>query len=108
MVDGGLDNGVVGVEVAVGEVVSHAGEVTPGDGGFLGQQLGLDVFDGFPDFDESESDGVEDETVGQGAACEVGPDDRMTAAAESTSSSRWASVLTVGSLRRGLGRPRCF
>ena len=38
-VHGGLQDGVGGVEVAVGEVVAHAGDLPPWDRGLGGQQV---------------------------------------------------------------------
>ena len=55
-------NGVVGIEVAMGEVVSHTGDVTPGNVRFGGQQLGVYVFDGFANLNQPNSDSVEDKT----------------------------------------------
>jgi hypothetical protein len=46
---------VGGIEVPVGKVVSHTGDVDPGDGWFPCEQVGIDGFDCFADFDETNS-----------------------------------------------------
>ena len=46
------------VEVPVGEVVTHAGDVDPRDGWFSREQVGIDGFDCFADLDQPNSDGV--------------------------------------------------
>jgi len=50
VVDGGLQDRVSGVEVAVGQVIAHAGDLAPGDAGLGVEQLGGQGFDGFADF----------------------------------------------------------
>jgi hypothetical protein len=70
----GLQDGVCGVEVAVGEVVAHAGDLPPRDRWLRGQQVIGQCFDGFADFQQADADRVEDQTVGQVAAFQVGAD----------------------------------
>jgi hypothetical protein len=50
LVDGGLQDGVCGVEVAVGEVVSHPGDLLPGDGWLGVEQVTGQCLDRFADF----------------------------------------------------------
>jgi hypothetical protein len=49
LVDGGLQDGVCGVEVPLGEVVAHAGDLPPGDRRLRGQQIVWQCFGGFAD-----------------------------------------------------------
>ena len=69
--DGGADDGVVGVEVAVCQVVSHASDVLPWDGRLTGEQLGVEILDRLADLDEPHSDRIEDQAIGEGAALQV-------------------------------------
>jgi hypothetical protein len=48
-IDGGLQDRVRGVEVAVGEVVAHAGDLPPGDRWLRGKQVIGQCFDRFAD-----------------------------------------------------------
>ena len=63
VVDGCLDDVMGGVEVAMGELVTHSRHVSPRDLGLSGQEVGGDVLDRFADLDETHSNGVEDEAV---------------------------------------------
>jgi len=74
VVDGGLEHLVAGVEVAVSQVVAHAGDLAPGDGGLGVEQLGGQGSDGLADFQQADPDGVEYQAVGQVTAPEVGAD----------------------------------
>ena len=76
VVDGGLHDGVVGVEVAMGEVVAHARDLAPRDRRIGCQQLGRQRFDGFADLEQADAYGVEYQPVCEGAAREVRPDCR--------------------------------
>jgi hypothetical protein len=49
------------VEVVVGEVVAHAGDLAPRHFGDLGEEVGDDALDRFSDFDEADSHCVVDE-----------------------------------------------
>ena len=59
MFDGCGDDLVVGVEVAVSQVVSHACDVSPRDLRLDRQEHGIDALDRFADLDESDSNSVE-------------------------------------------------
>jgi hypothetical protein len=52
MVDDVLDDRVIGVEVVVREVVSHAGDGLPRHARLTGQQLRADGLDRFTDLDQ--------------------------------------------------------
>jgi hypothetical protein len=58
--DGGRDDAVRGVEVAVGEVVQ-----------FVGQQAEIDGFDGLADLDQAHVHRVVDQSVAEAAALDV-------------------------------------
>src|SRR5215217_2769524 len=47
------------------------GDVDPGNVWFVGEEFGVDCLDGFADFDEPDSDGVEDQSVGEIAATQM-------------------------------------
>ena len=53
MFDGRSNDGVSRIEVAVGEMVAHAGYVDPGDRGFTSKQFGIDGLDGLTHLDET-------------------------------------------------------
>jgi hypothetical protein len=65
---------VGGVEVAVREVVAHAGDLPPRDGRLGGKQVIGECLDGFADFQQPDPGGVEYQAVGQVAALQVGAD----------------------------------
>ena len=71
MFAGGRHDLVVGVEIAVCQVVAHAGDVGPRDVRLFREQVRIDVLDRFADLDQSHPYRIEDETISQGAACEV-------------------------------------
>ena len=73
-VDGGLQDGVCGVEVAVGEVVAHPGDLPPRDRWLRGQQIVRQCFNSLADLKQADADGVEDQPVGQVATFQVGAD----------------------------------
>lgn len=54
-----------GVEVAVCEVVAHAGDLAPGDVGLGCEPVLGKGFDCLANLDQSDPDGVEDQAVGQ-------------------------------------------
>lgn len=54
---------MVGVEVAMGEVVSHPCDLLPRDIVDGGEEVGVDALDGFADLEEPDADGVVYETV---------------------------------------------
>jgi hypothetical protein len=59
----GLADGVGGVEVAVGEVITHPRDLRPRDIWFAGQQPGGQYLDGVADLQEPNPDYVEDQAV---------------------------------------------
>jgi hypothetical protein len=65
---------VRGVEVPVGEVVTHPGYLPPRDGWLGGEQVIGQCFDGLADLQQADADGVEDQPVRQVAALQVGSD----------------------------------
>ena len=73
VVDGGLQDRVVSVEVTVSQVIAHARDLGPGDGGW---KLSLSAGRAFTatDFQQSDPDGIEYQAVGQVALPEVGAD----------------------------------
>ena len=70
-VNGGLQDGVGGVEVAVGEVVAHAGDLPPRDRWLGGEQIVRQRFNSLSDLQQADADGVKDQSVGQVAALQV-------------------------------------
>ena len=105
MVQGGRHDGVVPVEVAVRQVVAHAGYVLPWDLRLARQHVGIDVLDRLTDLDESHPDRVEDQAVGQGSVLEMRPDRRGRTAERQ---GRWDSLppRTVERLRTDFTTPR--
>jgi hypothetical protein len=73
-VHGGLQDRVCGIEVAVGEVVAHTGDLPPRDRRLGGQQIVRQCFNSLADLQQADADGVEDQPVGQIAALQVGTD----------------------------------
>lgn len=69
--DGGLNDCVGCVEVSVREMVTHGGDIDPGDAGLGREQFWVDGFDGFADLDESDPDCVEDQPIFESAAASV-------------------------------------
>ena len=59
VVDGGLQDGVGCVEVAVGQVITHPGNLAPWDRGLGVEQLSGQCLDGLADLQQPDSDGVE-------------------------------------------------
>lgn len=72
--DGRGHDAVGGVEVAMTELVAHAGHVPPRDVGLMIQHLRVDVLDRLADLDESYSYGVEDQPVRKFSARQVSLD----------------------------------
>jgi hypothetical protein len=73
-VHGGLQDRVGGVEVAVGEVVAHTGDLPPRDRRLRGEQVIRQCFDSLADLQQADADRVEDQPVGQVSALQVGAD----------------------------------
>ena len=73
-VDSGGEDGVGGVEVAVGEPVPHPDNLPPRKSGLGGEEFVRESPDGFADLDEPYSYGVEDQPVAQVTPLEMGPD----------------------------------
>jgi hypothetical protein len=73
-VHGGLQDGVGGIEIPVGEVVAHTGNLPPWDRWLGGQQVIREYLDGLADFQQADADGVEYQPVGQVPALQVGAD----------------------------------
>ena len=63
LVDRAADVAVCGVEVSVGQAVTHPCDVAPGMSWLGVEQLGGDGLDRFADLDEADPDGIEDEPV---------------------------------------------
>lgn len=74
LVHGGLQDRVCGIEVPVGEVVAHAGDLPPRDRWLRGQQVIRQRLNGLADLEQADADRIEDQTVGQVAALQVGAD----------------------------------
>ena len=70
-VDGGLQDRVCGIEVPVGEVVAHTGDLPPRDRWLRGQQVIRQCFNSLTDLKQADADGVEDQPVGQVATFQV-------------------------------------
>lgn len=71
LVDGGLQDGMCRVEVTVGEVIPHACDLPPGDGGLSAEQAFGQCLHGLADLQEADPYRVEDQAVGQVAALQV-------------------------------------
>lgn len=69
VVDGGSQDRVVGIEIAVRKVIAHARDLAPGDAGLGAEQLGGQRLYGFADFQQPDADSVQDQTVGQITSC---------------------------------------
>lgn len=74
IVDSRLQDPVSGVEVAVGQVIAHAGDLAPWDGGLGIEQFFGQCLDGLADFQQPDPDRVEDQAVGQIPSLQVGAD----------------------------------
>jgi hypothetical protein len=79
VIDSCLQDRVSGVEVAVGQVIAHAGDLAPGDAGLGVEQFGGQGLDRLADFQQPDPDRVEDQAVGQVAALRVGADASIAA-----------------------------
>jgi len=79
VVDGSPQNRMVCVEVTVSQVIAHARDLGPWDGGLGTEQLGGQRLHGFTDFQQPDPDGVEYQAVGQVTSLQMGPDGIMTA-----------------------------
>ena len=74
IVDSRLQDPVSGVEVAVGQVIAHAGDLAPWDGGLGIEQFCRQSLHGLSDFQQPDPDRIEDQAIGQIAALQVGAD----------------------------------
>ena len=74
LADGGSEDDMRDVEVAVGEPVAHPGDLHPRKGWLAGEQLRWEGFHRFVDLDEADSYSVEDQHVMKVAALEMGAD----------------------------------
>src|SRR5262245_57848729 len=74
LLHGGLQDGVRGVEVAVSEVASQAGDLPPWDGRLSGKQVVGQCLDGLADLQQPDPDSVEYQAVGQVTALQVRAD----------------------------------
>jgi hypothetical protein len=74
--DGACDDAVFGVEVVMREPVTHSRYVGPRNRRLRLEQFGGQCLDRLADLDQTHSDGVEDETVGDVAASDVTADGR--------------------------------
>jgi len=79
--------GVEGVEIVVGETITHARYLIPGDCRFTIEQLPRDRLDCFADLDQPDPYSVEDEAVGQVTPSEVPSDSWAMSASASASAS---------------------
>ena len=68
-----------GVEVAVGQVITHARDLVPRHAGLGVEQFSGQGFDGLTDLEQPDPDGVEYQPVGEGAALLVRADASMAA-----------------------------
>ena len=62
--DGAPKDGVIGVEIAVRQVVAHACDLAPGDAGLGAERLGGQGLYRFADFQQPYTDSVEYQAVG--------------------------------------------
>jgi hypothetical protein len=63
VVNGGLDDSVRRVEVSMGEPIAHAGDLLPGKVRFGCQQGWTHSLCGLTDFDQAQTNGIEDQAV---------------------------------------------
>src|SRR5712692_1056608 len=73
-VDGSLQDRVRSVEVAMGEMIAHAGDLAPGNGWLRGEQVVWQCLDRLAYLQQPDPNGIEDKAVGKGAALQVGTD----------------------------------
>jgi hypothetical protein len=91
----------------VGEAVAHSSNVLPRDTRLFGQGRWADALHGFADLDQSQSDGIENETVAQIASLPAAPNrldgvnDVVQSLSVVTTNSGMASLLASA---RTLGR----
>ncbi len=62
------------VEVAMGELVTHAGDVDPWDRWLGVKEFRADSLDGFADLDQPEPDGIEHQAIIERPSLPVGKD----------------------------------
>ena len=87
--DGGLQNGVRGVEVAVCEVVfSHPGDLSPRDSGLGRQQVFGEGSDGLSDFQQADRTALNTRPSDRSPRCRW---ERIASIAAWMSASRWCS-----------------
>jgi hypothetical protein len=94
LVHGGLQDRVCGIEVPVGEVVAHAGDLPPRDRRLRGQQIVRQCLNSLADLQQADADGVEDQPVGQVARCRC---ERIASIAAWISASRWCPLPAAAS-----------
>ena len=87
-VHGGLQDRVCGVEVAVGEVVAHAGDLPPRDRRLGSEQVIWECFNSLADFQQADADRVEDQPTGRSPRCRW---EWIASIAAWMSASRWRS-----------------
>jgi hypothetical protein len=63
VVDGGLQDREVCVEVPVGQMSAHTRDLGPGDAGLGVEQVSGQCLDGFRDFQQADADGVRYQSV---------------------------------------------
>jgi hypothetical protein len=63
VVDCGLNDGVVGVPVAMRKMVTHPRDQAPRDARLLSEQASRERFDRFTDLKQADADGIEDQAV---------------------------------------------
>lgn len=74
MEDGTGNDGMSGVEVAVSQLIAHAGDLRPRQiGSLLSSSLG-NALDRLADLDEANPDRIEDQAVGEIASADMGID----------------------------------
>src|SRR2546423_12056362 len=71
IIDGGLHDRVSRVEVAVGKVVSHTGDLAPWDRGLSTEQFVGQRLDRFADLEQPDSDSVEHQPIRKVAPSQV-------------------------------------
>src|SRR5215469_6752774 len=74
LIHGGLQDCVSGVEIAVSEVLSQAGDLPPWDGRLGSNQVVGQCLDGLADLQQPDPDGIEYQAVGQVTALQVRAD----------------------------------
>ena len=68
MVNGGLDDGMRSVEVAMGEPIAHAGDLLPRKVRFRRQQRWTQSLHGLTDLSQSQTNSIEDQSITEAAS----------------------------------------